>query len=200
MIGALAAVGLIVALSSGGGGGGSKDAAKPASSPGRKNPRAAPVNAAPAPSAPASATTPEGTVNDFYQRAARHDYAGAWRMLTPRAQGQLGGLASFSSGQATLRSISFPVLNRISQTTDAATVELQSNAVHTTRTDHVCGTVDLVRSGSGWLIDAFHLNTCPGASAAPAAAPGRRGKRRGKVSKDTKPSRLHGQAGAEGGD
>jgi eukaryotic-like serine/threonine-protein kinase len=108
----------------------------------------------------AVAAAPAAAVTDFYQRAARHDYQGAWSLATSAAQRQLGGLVSFSRGQSTLRSISFPVLRTVDRTADAATVELRSNAVHTTRIDHVCGTVGLVRSGSAWLLDEFNLDTC----------------------------------------
>jgi hypothetical protein len=112
-------------------------------------------------------------------------------MLTPRAQRQLGGLASFSAGQSTLRSISFPLLTTVDQTAAAASVELRSSAVHSSRVDHVCGTVGLVRSGSGWLLDVFNLDTC---AAAPARGPGPKpvppGRARG---------RGHGKAHGEGG-
>ena len=46
----------------------------------------------------------------------------------------------------------------------------RDDSVHTNRTDHVCGTVGLVRSGSRWLLDAFHLDTCPGSDLPKSAA------------------------------
>ena len=49
-----------------------------------------------------------GDRGDFYARAARHDYQGAWSLVTPAGRAQLGGLGSFTSGQSTLKSISFP--------------------------------------------------------------------------------------------
>jgi serine/threonine-protein kinase len=123
--------------------------------------RSAPKQTAAKRASPARAPTPAPTVNAFYQRAARHEYRGAWSLVTPNGQRQLGGLASFARGQSTLRTISFPVLGTVSRTGGAATVELRSNAVHVNRTDHVCGTVGLVQSGSRWLLDTFRLDTCP---------------------------------------
>jgi serine/threonine protein kinase len=158
---------------------------------------AAPAASAPAPAAqaaPASTSAPSQTVNAFYQHAAKHDYASAWSMLTEAGRSQLGGERSFAAGQSTLRSISFPVLRTTSQTADSATVELQSSAIHTTRTDHVCGTVDLVRSGTAWLLDAFHLDTCSAAQLYPG------GRRRGHFPTSPKPSDARGDPGAEGGD
>ena len=113
--------------------------------------------------------SPAATVNSFYQRAAAHDYTGAWALTTERAHGQLGGLSAFSASQSTLRSISFPLLRAVNETTDSATVELRSAAVHADRIDHVCGTVGLVRSGSRWLLDTFQLDAC--AAATPRLAP-----------------------------
>ena len=54
------------------------------------------------------------------------------------------------------------MLRTINHTTDAATVELRSAAVHAGRIDHVCGTVGLVRAARGWLIDSFQLDACAG--------------------------------------
>jgi eukaryotic-like serine/threonine-protein kinase len=110
-------------------------------------------NAAPA------AGTPAATVNDFYQRAARDDYQGAWALLTPRGRAQLGSLSSFSAGQSSLESISFPKLKG-KETGDTATVQLHSKAVHTQRVDQCKGTIDLVRQGGDWRLDGFHIAGC----------------------------------------
>jgi hypothetical protein len=187
---------LIAVLASGGDDGSTeRKASKPTSSKAakkkeRKKDRSDEPSAAAAPAptpapAQAPATRPSDSVNSFYQHAASHDYDAAWAMLTDIAKAQLGSRSSFAAGQSTLRSISFPVLRTTRETTDAATVELRSNAVHTNRTDHVCGTVDLVRAGSSWLIDALHLDTCR--SAAPQGS-------------SPKPSKARGDPGAEGGD
>ena len=106
-----------------------------------------------------AAGTPAATVNDFYQRAARDDYQGAWALLTPRAQGQLGSLSSFSSGQSSLESISFPKLKG-KESGESATVQLQSEAIHTGRVDRCKGTVDLVRTGGEWRLDRFNIAGC----------------------------------------
>jgi hypothetical protein len=106
-----------------------------------------------------AAGSPEAAVNDFYSAAARHDYAGAWAMATPRGQRVLGGYAGFARGQSTLRSISFPTLTSTTSG-DSATVRLRSQAVHTNRIDRCRGSVDLVRSGGTWKLDDFHIATC----------------------------------------
>src|SRR5437764_11102 len=107
-----------------------------------------------------SIASPATTVDRFYQRAAAHDYAAAWALTTQRARAQLGGLAAFIASQSTLRSISFPFLRTTSQTHDSATVELRSAAIHTDRADHVCGSIGLLRSTRGWLLDSFQLGDC----------------------------------------
>ncbi|HEX8052950.1 MAG TPA: serine/threonine-protein kinase [Thermoleophilaceae bacterium] len=106
-----------------------------------------------------AAGTAAAAVNDFYQRAARGDYAGAWALATPRAQEKLGGFSSFSAGQSTLDTISFPKLQG-KESGDTATVTLQSRAVHRDRIDRCRGSVDLVRSGGAWKLDDFHIATC----------------------------------------
>ena len=106
-----------------------------------------------------AAGTPAATVNDFYQRAARDDYQGAWALLTPRAQGQLGGLRSFSAGQSSLESISFPKLKG-KESGATATVQLQSRAIHSNRVDRCKGTVDLVQTGGAWRLDRFNIAGC----------------------------------------
>jgi hypothetical protein len=106
-----------------------------------------------------AAGTPEAAVNDFYRAAARHDYAAAWAMATPRAQRVLGGYAGFARGQSTLRSISFPTL-RSTTNGDSANVVLRSQAVHTNRIDRCRGSVDVVRTGGAWKLDDFHIASC----------------------------------------
>jgi serine/threonine-protein kinase len=106
-----------------------------------------------------AAGTPSATVNDFYQRAARGDYEGAWDLATPRAQQKLGGFASFRAGQSSLESISFPKLKH-NQNGDKATVDLQSEAVHTNRVDRCKGSIDLVREGGAWKLDDFRIAGC----------------------------------------
>jgi serine/threonine protein kinase len=189
---------LLIALSVGGGSDRSGTTKPTAATKKKHHAKASSKPAAPVQSQPTQ--TPQATVNDFYQRAAQHDYQGAWSLLTPSGQRQLGGYDSFARSQSTLQSISFPTLRTTQQTSGAATVELRSNAVHSNRTDHVCGSVDLVRSGSGWLLNAFHLNTCPGTSSGPPPTIDKHGRKRGHFPKSPRPSQAHGQKGAEGGD
>jgi serine/threonine-protein kinase len=106
-----------------------------------------------------AAGTPAAAVNDFYQRAAKGDYAGAWALATPKAQQKLGGFRGFSAGQSSLDSISFPRLKG-KERGDTATVQLRSEAVHTDRIDRCTGSIDLVRSGGAWKLDDFHIATC----------------------------------------
>jgi serine/threonine-protein kinase len=103
--------------------------------------------------------TPEAAVNDFYTRAARGDYEGAWALATPRAHQTLGGFAGFSAGQSSLESITFPKLKG-KQSGDTASVSLNSQAVHDDRIDRCKGSIDLVRSGGTWKLDDFHIATC----------------------------------------
>ena len=142
----------------------------------------------------AGGSGPTDAVNSFYQHAARHEYQSAWAMLTERGQAQLGGYRSFAAGQSSLRSISFPTLRTTDSSAASATVELQSSARHVNRVDHVCGTVDLVRGSAGWLLDAFHLDTCTPSQLYPG------GRKPGKYPKSPKPSKARGTPGAEGGD
>ena len=109
-------------------------------------------------SAPA-AGTPEAAVNDFYTRAAKGDYEGAWELATPRAQQTLGGFASFSAGQSSLESITFPKLKG-KQSGDTASVALNSQAIHNDRVDRCKGSIGLVRSGGTWKLDEFRIATC----------------------------------------
>ena len=107
-----------------------------------------------------AAGTPAAAVNDFYTRAARDDYKGAWKLATENAHAALGGFRSFSAGQSSLESITFPRLKTTKQSGDSATVSLRSEAVHSDRIDRCRGTIDLVRSGRGWKLDAFHIAGC----------------------------------------
>jgi Protein kinase domain len=199
---AVAAVALIAVLASGGDGPKHRTAPKPTPAHEAKKKRSAQATAPAA--TPAPGQSPTQAVNSFYQHAARHEYDAAWSMLTDNAKAELGSERSFAAGQSTLRSISFPVLRTIQQTDGTAIVLLRSNAVHTDRTDHVCGNLELLSSGSAWLIDAFHLDACP--SSAPSQKPARphepvrHGRKRGKVGKAPKPSKARGDPGAEGGD
>jgi eukaryotic-like serine/threonine-protein kinase len=149
-----------------------------------------------------SIASPAATVNRFYQRAAAHDYAGAWALTTQRARARLGGLPAFSASQSTLRSISFPFLGTISQTAGSATVQLRSTAVHADRIDHVCGSIGLVRSTGGWLLDSFRLGACE--PAAPRRTPRQARKRPAPPPHQSRPpgkaKKVNGHGKGHGGD
>jgi hypothetical protein len=110
--------------------------------------------------APTAAGDPAAAVNDFYTRAARGDYAGAWALAAPSARRQLGGLDAFGASQSSLESISFPKLKAIRQSGGLATVQLRSEAVHTDRVDRCDGTIDVVTSGGAWKLSALHIQGC----------------------------------------
>jgi hypothetical protein len=46
-------------------------------------------------------------IESFYHQAAAHQFSNAWASADPAFRNQLGGYASFQSGQAADRSITF---------------------------------------------------------------------------------------------
>src|SRR4051812_37365734 len=169
---ALAAILLIAvfatALSSGGGGGdktASSGGSKPAKShkkssrsqsqaPASGGSSAAPATAAPSTGGSSGATgdqsTPTGVVASFYKTSIDDPHA-AWLMGTDNLHSQLQSEQSFASQESTLKSIDFPQLRVTDQTGDSATVQFQSVARHTTKTDRCRGTISVVKGSSGWL-------------------------------------------------
>ena len=99
------------------------------------------------------------TVETFYQLAASHQYAKAWPLADPTLQSQLGGYASFQSGQAGDRSITFDSARITRQSRTSATVAVTTTSVRDDGTHHCAGTVDLIRSGTAWLMHMIHI-TC----------------------------------------
>jgi hypothetical protein len=55
----------------------------------------------------ATSRTPVAAVESFYHQAAAHQYSSAWALADPARRNQLRGYASFQSGQAADRSITF---------------------------------------------------------------------------------------------
>jgi hypothetical protein len=101
-----------------------------------------------------------GAVESFYHQAAAHQYSNAWTLADPTFRDQLGGYASFQSGQAAERSITFNDAGVVSQSGTAATVAIRTTSVRDNDTQHCSGTVDLVRgSSSTWLLHQIHI-TC----------------------------------------
>jgi serine/threonine protein kinase len=139
--------------------------AQQAPAPSGSSQPAAPASPAPAapstPSASPAASAPAQAVSDFYTRAAKDDFEGAWALGTGRLHAQFNGsIATFRGTFSTLQSIRFPTLETTSQTATAASVRFTSVATHTNRTDHCRGTATLVEGGGQWLLDHIGVS-CP---------------------------------------
>jgi hypothetical protein len=188
----LAAVAVLaIALLGGSGGGGetAKQPARKAHSKPHGTPSTTPATAAapqqtqpstsqPAP--PSAFPAASKALDDFYTRAANHDFAGAWALGTDNLHAQFNGsIDTFRGTFATLRSIQFPELRVASQSGDAATVQFSSIAVHTDRTDRCSGQAGMVRAGSRWLVDHIAVNC--GSGGAP------QGPKKAKKAKKPKP-------------
>jgi hypothetical protein len=133
----------------------------------RKKPRttqpAASVPApTPTPTPPAQPVQPAGTgspaaaVTDFYTRAAKHDFQGAWDLGTANLHGQFGSIGGFQATLATLRSISLSGVRVTSQSGASATVAFSSVAQHTGYVDRCTGQAALVSQAARWMVD--HLD------------------------------------------
>lgn len=110
-------------------------------------------------------------MSDFYTSTIGGNVDHAWSISTDRLHTQVGGKASFQSGESTVKSFHFTQLNTTSKTATAATVAFADTAVHDTFTDNCTGTANLVSGGtSGWLLDHISVN-CKRAGASPAPAP-----------------------------
>jgi eukaryotic-like serine/threonine-protein kinase len=108
--------------------------------------------AAPDPSA-ASADSPEGAVQAFYGRAAKHRYEEAWALAAPSLRSQLQGFAAFRSQFSTVRSIRFGRAETVRRSADAATVAIATTTRHTSKVDRCAGTVDTTPAeGGGWVV------------------------------------------------
>ncbi len=122
------------------------------------NPPTTTSAAAPAPTEPSSAS-PAGTVEQFYEAAARHQYATAWALSDSNLRNQLGGYASFQHQMSAVRSISFSSARVLSGSSpDTATVALSTTSVQTNRTQRCTGTAQTVRSGGAWLVDRISIS------------------------------------------
>ena len=108
----------------------------------------------------ASPGDPEQAVTTFYERSAAGDVRGAWELATPALQEQLGGYASFEAQQSTLEDIEFTSLRASSESGGSASVEFETVATHTDRTEACTGSATLVASGSAWLMDSLDAVSC----------------------------------------
>jgi serine/threonine-protein kinase len=138
---------------------GATSPAPPTSTPSATSP-APPSSPAAASPAPASATSPVGAVEAFYGAAAAHHYAAAWALADPTLRAQLLDYPSFAAGQAGDRSITFNSAKVVSQSSQFATVAVQTTSVRDNGTQHCSGTVDLVPGGAGggWRLHLLHIN------------------------------------------
>jgi eukaryotic-like serine/threonine-protein kinase len=113
---------------------------------------------APTPAA-SSSTAPATTVEQFYEAAARHQYATAWALADSNLRNQLGGYAAFQHQMSAVRSITFHRADVVSgASADAATVTLQTTSVQSDRTQQCTGTAQTVRNSGTWLVDRISIN------------------------------------------
>ena len=111
-------------------------------------------DSAPAGTDAAPSGSPAAVVEGFYELAASGDYDAAWALAGPGARSQFGGRATFEGTFATLESIEFERAEVVSETTDSATVEIETVATHTDHVDTCSGQTSLVSGGEeGWLIE-----------------------------------------------
>jgi tRNA A-37 threonylcarbamoyl transferase component Bud32 len=108
----------------------------------------------------ASPASPDGAVQAFYENAAAGDYRGAWDLADSSFRSQLGGFDAFQAQQSTLQSIEFPSLDVTSETGSSASVSFSTIATHTGFVDHCTGSMSLVASDGGWLIDQAQDISC----------------------------------------
>jgi hypothetical protein len=164
---------LVIALTSGGGSGGSdnqassggsgksssakKGDAKSSSAPKTDTGAAAP--AAPPAAAPTAAATPTDAVSSFYTTSIDDPQGAYQRLGSDRLHSQITE-ADFVSQESTLKAIEFPKLSIASQSGDTASIAFQSVAHHTDKTDHCQGSISVVKSPSGWLVDHLDAVNC----------------------------------------
>ncbi|MEA2146563.1 MAG: eukaryotic-like serine/threonine-protein kinase [Solirubrobacteraceae bacterium] len=123
---------------------------------------AAPTTTTPAAPAPTGASgSPPAAVASFYELAASHNYAQAWKLADPVFQNQLGGYDSFKSGQAGDKAIIFHTDRVVSQTGHTATVAVQTTSERTDGTHQCQGTVQLQNESGSWLLHAISINCSP---------------------------------------
>ncbi|MEA2319374.1 MAG: hypothetical protein QOD44_3563, partial [Solirubrobacteraceae bacterium] len=111
------------------------------------------TGAAPAPASAATAGTPEGAVQSFYELAAAHRYEDAWALASPSLRSQLRGFGAFRSQFSSVRSIRFQRADTVKRGGSAATVAIATTATHTDRVDHCTGTAQTTAGADGaWQV------------------------------------------------
>ena len=119
-------------------------------------PPAPAVIPAPAVVPPAIAATPEDVVRRFYGSLGAGDYAAAWQAFSP-AYAATMDFGRWRDGYATTRSVQTPAVTLISQSADAATVEVIIVATDASARGPVTsvfqGTWGLVAVDGTWKLD-----------------------------------------------
>ena len=127
-------------------------ARSPAASP------TAPASGGPVQAGTGPATSPAAAVEQFYLRAARHDYPNAWALAAPSYQQQLQGYDSFRATFANVRSIHFQNIKTVSQTGSTATVAVSTVSYQTTQTQYCSGTVSTqAAAANSWQISQISI-------------------------------------------
>ena len=159
VIALVALVAVAVALGvllTGGDDGGEQTASSPTSTPAATETATADPTEDPTPTPDAPRENArEAAVRDFYERAARDDFAGAWELAGPGMRAAFGNsLESFSRDLGSLQSIEFLQLRARGNTVTVRTV-----ATHTDRVDRCSGTLRTVRvPGGGWQVEPAELS------------------------------------------
>jgi serine/threonine-protein kinase len=121
------------------------------------------ANGGAAAGASAGAATPAGAVQSFYEAAARHDYAGAWRLADASLRSQLAGYSSFQSQMSAVRSITFHRAETLPGAGgSAATVAIATTSHLMGSTQQCAGTIRTLRSsGAAWTLDRLSISCTP---------------------------------------
>ena len=107
---------------------------------------------------PRADATPVSAVRAFYTRAAEGDFDGAWNLAGPRFRQAFGSRAGLEDTLGSLRSIEFVKLEETGRRGSTATLQVQTVAEHSTRTDRCSGTLQAVRRGDGWRVEPAGLS------------------------------------------
>ncbi|MDQ6776888.1 MAG: hypothetical protein M3071_11895 [Actinomycetota bacterium] len=102
-------------------------------------------------------------MQSFYEIAAHHDYAGAWRLADSNLRAQLQGYSGFQSLMSAVRSVTFHQAKTLPGASgSAATVAVKTTSQQTSGTQQCAGTVRTVRgSGTAWLLDGVSIQCTP---------------------------------------
>jgi hypothetical protein len=163
---------LVAGLSSSGGGSDNKSSSGDKASKGAEKSSSQPKSqdsggssATPTPAAPATAaapaddnSTPTGAVSSLYKGSIDDPHGAYQKFAGPGVKRQVSE-QDFVNQESTLKSIDFPQLKVTEQSGNTATVQFQSIARHTTKTDRCHGTMGVVKGESGWLVDRLGV-TC----------------------------------------